>query len=132
MKKKKTTRRITGGVSHTPIMKQQLARPDPSRVLFVRAHLWSFFFILVLKNDAFFCTEIVWEISFFFSRKVNCPLQNRRIRKICLRKKKSGSRRPPRMRIERVQKKRGGDGRYRSPYPSNANRMLYHLSYLHH
>jgi hypothetical protein len=44
MKKKKTTRRITGGVSHTPMMKQQLAaRPDPSRVLFVRAHLWSFF-----------------------------------------------------------------------------------------
>ena len=33
----------------------------------------------------------------------------------------------PRMRIERVQKKRGGDWRYRSPYPSNANRMLYPL-----
>ncbi len=28
-----------------------------------------------------------------------------------------------------MQKRRGGTGRYRSPYPSNANRMLYHVSY---
>ena len=55
--------------------------------------------------------------SHFFFRKVNCRLQNRRIRKICLRKKKSGSRRPPRMRIERVQKKEVETGGIDPPTP---------------
>tara|TARA_B100000519_G_scaffold150252_1_gene131072 strand:+ start:167 stop:421 length:255 start_codon:yes stop_codon:yes gene_type:complete len=59
---KRTRRRITGGVSLTPMMKQQLAWPNPSRVLFVRAHLWSFYWFL--KTGRFFLS-VVWETSFF-------------------------------------------------------------------
>ena len=139
-KEEKGTRRITGGVSPTPMMKQQLARPNPSRVLFVRAHFWSFYWFL--KTRRFFLS-VVWETSFFFKEKsIDCPLsshktkiKNQKSKKYVNEEKKeveTGGIDPPtpRMRIECSTrgKKRGGDWRYRSPYPSNANRMLYHLS----